>query len=345
MNISKTIISAALLLINFLPINPASAADDSDFWIGILRKDGLLTPVAYYNNDSWTTPWPNELSDKQLDASIKSVFGEKPKKSYTAPVSQIPREWLGAAKLVPVKWYLYDSNNKPSPISATQVKLHESHCSPMWSMVTNYSEKEFVDYWPKPKAGFIASQPISMNLMQDVKANSVISHELKTILEPRFRKLERDHIAKEAKKSRSTDRLKYTGHPVSEVEREKVDVEIKNIYKTTTPISGENLYYVNLVKEYDKPRIHPDFECKAKSWFSAWVSKKGQNSKVLSEDIGLSDCNMKGIDTKIPNTMIPLAGKYYLISENYGYEWEYYTIDLLDNGQFKRIVTVGGGGC
>lgn len=340
----------AFFILNCFLMTTASASDDG-FWLGILRNDGLLTPVAYFDGGQWSSPWPADLHGKPLDKAIESVFDIKKdyyanevtnKNDYIAPISKIPKAWLGASAKVPDLWYFFSSNKQAPKLTANEIRLHDSHCSSLWSLVTNYEDKKNVDYWPKPKAGFLTSKPQAPIRMNVHDGKSTDALEFVDLLKPRLRLIEKNKIDKLYGNNSNSI---YRKHPLTSTERDSSPFEISRMYKSSQAISGEFLYYISLIRKYAAPRTHQDYQCEAITSYNVWLSKNEKNITTLSTEVDLSDCDMKEVLTAVPRLVFPLNNKYYLVSEKYGYEWEYYTIDLLESGSFKQIINMDGGGC
>ena len=59
----------------------------------------------------------------------------------------------------------------------------------------------------------------------------------------------------------------------------------------------------------------------------------------------LSDCDWKEGNWIYPLGMVSIEGKEYVTSVELGYEWENYTIRMLDKDALKIVLFVRGGGC
>src|SRR4051794_16116714 len=80
--------AASLAALAPRPQEPSSPAPRG-VTIGVLRRDGFLTPFASYDNERWSSPWPDPSSVAALPFALDSV----------------PNKWWGAGARAPwVAW-------------------------------------------------------------------------------------------------------------------------------------------------------------------------------------------------------------------------------------------------
>ena len=72
---------------------------------------------------------------------------------------------------------------------------------------------------------------------------------------------------------------------------------------------------------------------------------QGNKIKFLSSEFIATDCDGKETHDVVPNVVISVQGRYYVVSENYGYECESYMIHQLIDDSMKEVLNVDGGGC
>jgi hypothetical protein len=75
------------------------------------------------------------------------------------------------------------------------------------------------------------------------------------------------------------------------------------------------------------------------------VLLQGNKIKLLSSEFIATDCYGKETHDVVPNVVISVQEKHYVVSENYGYEWESYTIHQLIDDSMTEVLNVDGGGC
>ena len=52
---------------------PASNDETAPFLIGVLRRDGIVSPFAAFDGKDWDIPWPDDLRWKELPIGLESV--------------------------------------------------------------------------------------------------------------------------------------------------------------------------------------------------------------------------------------------------------------------------------
>ena len=56
---------------------PPADKDDTDaFTVGVLRRDGIVSPFAAFDGRHWTAPWPSDLSSVELPIGIAERSAE-----------------------------------------------------------------------------------------------------------------------------------------------------------------------------------------------------------------------------------------------------------------------------
>src|SRR4030081_3035949 len=58
------------------PVPLAGAADPKAFLLGVLRRDGIVSPIAVFDGKYWTSPWPASLRYKEVPMTLDAVPGK-----------------------------------------------------------------------------------------------------------------------------------------------------------------------------------------------------------------------------------------------------------------------------
>lgn len=100
----------ALLFALVAGVVTAQNADPSALFIGVLRADGLLLPVATFSQGEWWNRWPfspaasnNELKDVRPPASLDAM----------------PRDWLPPGLTLPRRWRVGPAGGAPRDTAVT----------------------------------------------------------------------------------------------------------------------------------------------------------------------------------------------------------------------------------
>ena len=120
----------------------------------------------------------------------------------------------------------------------------------------------------------------------------------------------------------------------------KEPIEFK-IYKARNKVKDGILFYIEAQQKYNYSDDYDhNLDC-----FSSWVLINADKITFLYSDFNETNYYGKEKNDIVPNIVILERGKYYIISENYGYEWEFYTIHQILDNDLKEVLLVRGGGC
>jgi hypothetical protein len=317
----------------------AAEEANSPLWISIVGVDGILVPIGTYSNGTWLNTWPEPSIDDEpaVEKLIKAKNGKM-------LIQDIPNVWLGKSKKMPKKWYLWSRKTEPSNISVINAEKYWSHCSSGWALKTNLRPGKVEKASPTPKLG------IATNALSGVIPIVIIGKKSKDALSI-FPAIKAKFVEKEQGainvdiKTENGKYLEYTGHPVASIERNKNKIKIEAIYKTEHEVNGNNLYFVVAQRKYRKMKNEQDADCESETLLNSWLIIKNNKASFLDSEIILTDCYGKAMHSIVPDIVLSLRGKHYVVSENYGYEWESYTIHEIQDTKIKKILEVGGGGC
>ncbi len=291
-------------------------------WIGIVRADGILVPIGTYHNDKWVNTWPEACIDEQpeVERLVKAINGKM-------QLQDIPALWKGTIKAIPTKLYLWSEELPLKNLKVLNAELYWSHCSSGWALKTNLQPIKEEKGSPTTKVGIATNFKANVIPFKTIDNDSRISLALVQAIKAKFDEKER------------------VSPDVSLKDREKGSIELTRIYETRYEINGRSLYFIEAQRKYTKPNNAPDADCYNLNSLNSWVMMQGNNISLLSTEFVASDCDGKEINTIIPDVVITRQGRYYTVTENYGYEWETYRIHEIVDESMKEVLRVDGGGC
>jgi hypothetical protein len=317
----KKFLSFLIILLLICNVVFANKAIES-LWIGIVRIDGILVPIGIYNKDKWINTWPEPSINGQpeVDNLVKATDGK-------LHLQDIPGPWKGGIEAIPATVYLWSEEPGPKTLKVLNAEQYSSHCSGGWALKTDLRPTKKVDYSPTPKVGVATTSKSNVIPFKSLsKENKIPSWLIKAI------------------KAKFDEKEKINSH-VSLRDREKGLVELSRIYKARHEINGRSLYFIEAQRKYPKPRNAPDADCYNLNSLNSWVILQGNKISFLSSEFVASDCDGNELNTIVPDVVISVQRGHYIVSENYGYEWESYTIHEILDGSMKEVLKVGGGGC
>jgi hypothetical protein len=291
-------------------------------WIGIVRIDGILVPIGTYHKEKWINTWPEVSIDKQpeVDKLAKATNGKM-------QLQDIPNSWKGAIKAIPTKLYLWSGEPRPKILKVINAEQYESHCSGGWALKTNLQPTKKEEGFPTSKLGIATNYNANVISFETIDKNSKIALPLVQAIKAKF------------------DEKEKITPQVSLKDREKGQIKLSRIYKAGHEINGKSLYFIEAVRKYPRPSNAQDAECYNLNALNSWVMLQGNKVSFLTSEFVASDCDGKEMNFIIPDVVISVKGRHYIVSENYGYEWESYTIHEIREGIMKEVLRVDGGGC
>lgn len=277
-------------------------------WIGIVRIDGILVPIGTYHKDTWVNTWPETSIDEQpaVEKLVKAKNGKM-------LIQDIPDSWKGAIGAIPPKLYLWSKEPRATNLKVINAEKYWSHCSAGWALKTNLQPAKEDKVSPTPKLGIATNYNSNVIPFVTISKESKDALPLITAIKAKFE--EKENISPQ----------------VSLKDREKGLIEIVRIYKTRYEINERNLYFIEAQRKYPKPSNAQDADCYNLNSLNSWVMLQGNKVSFLSSVFIASDCDGKEMNRIVPNVVISVQGRCYIVSENYGYEWESYTIHEILN--------------
>jgi len=322
-----SIFAISLLIISWWVVLTASGAEEGNAWVGILIGGDIIIPVGVFQNAKWRTSWPEPINDGGF---INDSDGPRPK---TLPLDKVPTDWLPDGIKIPRNRILLGTGSNQQKLMVEKAIEFDSDCTSGWGLKASFVGKtqkpEGVD--PKLKAGLVTSGISKAWASETVDPNSSESRSLLKLLREKFDSAEQDAL-------RIADSLNIK-HPTSKNERIYKPLKPEKIFKMKFEQTKKILYFISVVRQYENP------DCYAATLYNVWVLWNNQEYKIVAADMMLSDCDWKEGNWIYPLGMVSIEGKEYVTSVELGYEWENYTIKMLDKDALKIVLFVRGGGC
>jgi hypothetical protein len=330
-DILGTLVTAALA-----SATPASAAAKQSstqtapappgFGLAVVRMDGLLVPIGWFNGTAWDATWPEPGRHVEVPATLASI----------------PNGWMPGR--IPERWHLWmldDPMVRASPFEPTQARSvnvlgpvrYHAHCVIAVGLKTDFtagSESSIEDTaHPKPKAGLALTQP-------DTRVESIVTVDPGSELGKwvAARAVIRFNRAEDA--LRETEDLANPSRLPDGPDRKKTPIKWTKILRRGTAQGAVKTYYVEGEKDYGA----------TVTTGHVWLQFDRERETADSE-VELSDIDRKGSTFRHPLGVIRAAARQYWIFQATGYESEDYEIfELLGPERPPRLVLrASGGGC
>lgn len=303
---SKTLLAAAILFLAFF--GSAFTADQDEprqFIVSIVRADGTLLPFAQYANGGWMNPWP---SPRRPAASI---YDEEPEEVIPHSLGNLPEPWFLQCGKIPPKWYFWSSPNSPQVLNASQVLQVDNHSQKNWALLTDF---------PKQNTKGTHHRNLGVALNVNAKVEPLIQIETNS--------------------AEAADLLSF----VRQVFGNADNAEMKTLYRSSSRLNGEYLYYFDAQKQHKRSTVSTEPGCNDISIFQGWVSADEKGGMGLFDSrVFLTDCDLKGPSFSTPLGILKLKSSIFLFISEHGWEDEsYWILELDKSGLHKVLETYGG---
>jgi len=292
-----------LLLIAQAVPPPAPAgkpAEPAPFVLGVLRRDGLVTPFAAFDGKRWETPWPGDLRDVKLPNSLDAV----------------PGRWWGKAG-APAEMSVWADGSQRGTVRLERPTALRVMCDSRLALTSTYRSKEpaplpMVQPYPKDGLAISGTQPIEAIEIVPRTAPEWSSMAMKLI-----------ELADRTETS-AISSLPDWKHPFARRERQKTPVEIEMLYRAPMDAAGWMVYYVEAIKRY--PPGPEDDGCGLVTSVKGWITSGPDFKSEDSISARITYCDRKDVTFMLPLGLITTRGKTYWIYQVSGYGREVYVV-------------------
>jgi hypothetical protein len=289
------------------------------FTIGLLRRDGVVTPFATFDGKAWTSPWPADLQSLGVPISLDTV----------------PGKWWGKAGAL-TEMTLWAEGDRRGTVRLERPATVRIMCSARAGLRSNYVsslpvpppvERSF------PKDGLVVSGSTAVEPIMVVPRSS-----------PEWQTNELG-MAKAFDQAETTAAQSFTQwkHPVGRAQRREVPVELEALYKAPMDAPGWVAYRFQAVKRYTPQPA--DSNCGLRSSGVGWIAV-GPNGKHWTQlEVHITYCDRMDDVITLPFGLIRAGGRIYWVYQLSGYDREGYVIARPTPKGIERDVEYPAGFC
>jgi hypothetical protein len=306
--------------IGLVPGPPKQKPDAQEpFTIGVLRRDGVITPFATFDGRNWTAPWPGGLRFVDVPISLEAV----------------PLKWWGKAG-PPEQMTLWTAGEKRGIVRLDRPATVRIMCSPRLGLRSDYVSSLPVPPPTEPsypKEGLVVSGTTRVESIPTVPSSSPEWTASALILAKPFDDAE----------AKAVGAFTDWKHPMSRDERRKVPILMEALYKAPMDEPGWIAYRFQAIKRY--PARPADGDCGPISSASGWIAV-GPDGKPWTElTVRVTYCDRMDDLFTLPLGLIRARGRAYWIYQLSGYDREGYAVTRPTPKAIETDIQYAAGTC
>ena len=287
----------------FAPVaeQPSAPKDDTPpFFVGVLRRDGIVSPFAAFDGKNWSVPWPVNHRFMEIPKGLDSV----PTKRWGngGPVAQVTA-WIDGVNRGTLKL------NKLTTVPVM--------CASQLGVASDYRSAQpvpplLVQPFPKDGLGVSGTQPVEP--IETLAATSPDWGPAVPLLRAPFDQAEEDAI-------RAFTEWK---HPFRKEDRRKLAIELETMYRAPMDEPGWTASYVEAVRRY--PPGPDDKDCGLVTSARGWIIAGPGGKRTVKLTARVTYCDRRGVVYLLPLGLLKARGRTYWAYQLSGYAQEAYII-------------------
>ena len=289
------------------------------FLVAVLQANGSLIPFAAYDGAKWSAPWPEPRSS--ADARVTTLAG-------------VPREWTMGVTLD--RWRLWLPTRTSHTLTARAPAYVDSLCSQNWTLTTDFpvTADRCRNCCAIPTIGvaLTSARPFEVPWQLRPSATPI------SFIVDRINATE-DQAVKQSAENRA--------YHADEAARRARPVTLERAWEFQTVSRDSSLLYVEAVRSYAPPAAaqYRDEAC-GFTVYQAWIRLDStvvrreslRNPRVISEQLGLFDCDMKGSESIVPLGAMVLDGIPHVIVQRNGWESQEHGVLRITNDALRPVL-------
>jgi hypothetical protein len=299
---------------------PAREDQPAPFLVGVLRRDGVISPFASYDGKRWEAPWPaGDLRSLEIPITLESV----------------PRKWWGDSGPAGDMTAWVDGDRR-GPVKLSKPALTRVMCGAQIGLASDYKSPQPAPppvVQPFPKDGLVVTGAQRVEPIETVPRTSSEWASLPEALRTQFDR------AEEA----ATEAFTSWKHPFKKSERSKLPIEMEAIYRAPMDEPGWTAYYIEAVRRY--PPGPDDEDCGLVTSASGWIVAAPGGKDTARLRARVTYCDRRGVAYMLPLGLFKLRGRTYWAYQLSGYGREAYMIARPQAKEVMQEVVYAAAGC
>ena len=279
---------------------PSSRDEPTPFLVGVLRRDGIVTPFASFDGKNWNAPWPADLHFVEIPFGLESV----------------PGKWWGKGGPIEQMTAWVDGVSR-GPVRLSRPIVIRPMCQPRLGLASDYQSAEPAPppvAQPFPKDGLTVSGKQRVDPIEVIARGSPERVKIAALLSEPFNAAEDEAV----------EAFTQWKHPVRRDDRRKLAVDIEALYRAPMDEAGWTAYYVEAARQYAPGAA--DQDCGLVTSASGWVIIGPDGKSNSRFGARVTYCDRRGVTYMLPLGLLKVRGRTNWVYQLSGYGREVYGI-------------------
>ncbi len=295
------------------------AQPDRRFTLGIVRRDGILVPIASYDNGHWYRRWPLPSAEREVPMGIGDV----------------PAEWWGVEGATST-WTLWTLDGTSRPLQVAAPLAFGAHCLMNVGLRTDYRTplpRPPLDQHHYPKDGVATTGSVPIERVDVVTSDTATWKAFEPLIAPHVGRLEVPLLFR---------------IPMAAVfERSVTPVKLEVLCLANGAAPNTYAAYFEATRRYPPADRSVPNPCGVVTFARGWAHRAPSGVGTLDRDVRaqVTDCSMWDVEFRKPLGVVRVGGAPVWIMEvsRWGAE-RYELVQVTDTG-VSVLLSVAGGSC
>lgn len=293
---------------------------DRRFTLGVMRRDGILVPIASYDEGHWYRRWPLPAAEREVPIGM----------------NDLPTDWWGVEGRT-AKWTLWTLDGMSRPVEALGPLAFGAHCLMNVGLRTNYRSMlpaPPLDQQHYPKDGIATTGSLPIERVTVETAQGPYWDEFERLVTPQVRRLEAPQMFR---------------IPIAALQgRPPTSVKLEVLCWTTGRIPNSVIAYFEASRKYPPPDETIANPCGVVTFAQGWVHRLASGAGVLDSTTRaqVTDCSMWDVEFRTPLGVLRVGGGDPIwIMEVSRWGGERYELVQVSDTAISVLLSVPGGAC
>lgn len=299
---------------------PARDGQPAPFLVGVLRRDGIISPFASYDGKRWEAPWPaGDLHSLEIPITLESV----------------PSKWWGESGPA-VEMTTWIDGASRGPVKLSKPAVTRVMCGAQIGLASEYKSAQPAPppvVQPFPKDGLVVTGAQRVGRIETIPPTSPEWAAMPDALRTQFDRAEEAAI----------QAFTSWTHPFKKRDRSMRPIELEAMYRAPMDEPGWTAYYIEAIRRY--PPGPDDDDCGLVTSASGWIVVAPGGKRTARLRARVTYCDRRGVAYMLPLGLFTLRGRTYWAYQLSGYGQEAYVITRPQPKTIMQEVFYSSAGC